>query len=106
MNKLGDPALNLRSHNLVVKVKVAQSCSALCDPKNYSPSGSSVHGILQTRILEWVVIPFSRGSSDPEVELCSPTLQADSLLSVPPKKPQQSSGKDREEKGILWWSSG
>ena len=41
------------------------SCSvlSLCDPKDCSPSGSSVHGILQARILEWVAIPFSRGSS-------------------------------------------
>ena len=34
----------------------------LCDPIDYSPPGSSVHGILQARILEWVAIPFSRGS--------------------------------------------
>ena len=44
---------------------VAQSCLTLCDPKDYSPPGSSVHGILQTRILEWVAISFSRGSSQP-----------------------------------------
>ena len=42
---------------------VAQLCPALCNPMNYSPPGSSVHGILQARILEWVAIPFSRGSS-------------------------------------------
>ena len=47
------------------EVKVAQSCPTLCDPIHYSPPGSSVHGILQTRILEWVAIPFSRGSSWP-----------------------------------------
>ena len=35
----------------------------LCDPMDYSPLGSSVHGILKARILEWVAIPFSRGSS-------------------------------------------
>ena len=39
--------------------------STLCDPMDYSPPGSSVHGILQARILEWVAIPFSRGSSRP-----------------------------------------
>ena len=44
---------------------VAQSCLTLCDPMNYSPSGTSVHGILQARILEWVAIPFSKGSSQP-----------------------------------------
>ena len=37
---------------------VTQSCLTLCDPVNYSPLGSSVHGILQARILEWVAIPF------------------------------------------------
>ena len=35
-----------------------QSCLTLCDPTDCSPPGSFVHGILQTRILEWVVIPF------------------------------------------------
>ena len=44
---------------------VAQSCLTLCEPMDCSPPGSSVHGILQTRILEWVTIPFSRGSSQP-----------------------------------------
>ena len=45
--------------------RVAQSCLTLCNPMDYSPRGSSVHGILQARILEWVAIPFSRGSSRP-----------------------------------------
>ena len=43
-----------------VKVKVAQSCLTLCDPMDYT-----VHGILQTRIPEWVAFPFFRGSSQP-----------------------------------------
>ena len=43
---------------------VIQSCLPLCDPMD-SPPGSSVHGILQARILEWVTMPFSRGSSQP-----------------------------------------
>ena len=42
---------------------VAQSCLTLCDPLDYSPPGFPVHGILQARILKWVAIPFSRGSS-------------------------------------------
>ena len=46
-----------------VKVLVTQSWLTLCDPMEGSPPGSSVHGILQARILEWVVIPFSMGSS-------------------------------------------
>ena len=43
-----------------------QSCPTLYDPVDCSPIGSPVCGILQARILEWVVIPFSRGSSQPE----------------------------------------
>ena len=46
-------------------VLVAQSCPTLCDPMDCSPPGSSVHGILQARILEWTAISFSRGSSQP-----------------------------------------
>ena len=46
-------------------VLVTQSCPTLCDPMDCSPPGSAVHGILQARILEWVAIPFSRGSSPP-----------------------------------------
>ena len=46
-----------------VKVLVTQSCSTFWNPMDCSPPGSSVHGVLQTRILEWVAIPFSRGSS-------------------------------------------
>ena len=46
-------------------VKVAQLCPTLCDPMDCSLPGSSVHGIIQARILEWVAIPFSRGSSWP-----------------------------------------
>ena len=42
---------------------VAQSCPTLCDHMNCSLSGSSIHGILQARILEWIAISFSRGSS-------------------------------------------
>ena len=45
--------------------EVAQSCPTLCDPMDCSPPASSVHGILQARILEWVAISFSRGSSQP-----------------------------------------
>jgi len=46
-----------------VKVKEAQSCLTLCDPMDYNLPGCSVHGILQTRKLEWVTFPFSTGSS-------------------------------------------
>ena len=42
-----------------------QSCPTLCSPMDGSPPGSSVHGIFQARVLEWVAIAFSRGSSQP-----------------------------------------
>ena len=48
---------------LKVKVLVAQACPAVPLHGLYSPPGFSVHGILQARILEWVAIPFSMGSS-------------------------------------------
>ena len=44
---------------------VVQPCLTLCDPMDCSPPGSSVHGIFQARVLEWVAIFFSRGSSQP-----------------------------------------
>ena len=44
-------------------VLVAQLCQTLCDPKDCIPPGSSVHRILQARILEWVANAFARGSS-------------------------------------------
>ena len=48
-----------------LKVKVTQSFLTLCDPMDHSLPVSSVHGILQARILEWVAVPFSRGFSQP-----------------------------------------
>jgi len=47
------------------KVLVIQSCPILCDPMDYSLPGSSVHGMLQAKILEWVAIPFSKRSFQP-----------------------------------------
>ena len=66
---------------LCLKCIVTQSCLSLCDPMDFSPPGSSVHEILQARILEWVAIPFSRDLLDPAIEPVSLTLQADSLPS-------------------------
>ena len=50
---------------LVVLMLVIQSWPTFCDPMDRSPPGSSVHGILQARILEWAAMPFSGGSSPP-----------------------------------------
>ena len=49
----------------VLYVSVTQSCPTFCNPMDCSPQGSSIHGILQARILEWVAIPFSRGPFQP-----------------------------------------
>ena len=66
---------------------VSQSVvSDFCDPMDCSPAGSSAYGILQARILEWVAIPFSRGSSPPR-DRTQVSLQADSLPSELPGKP-------------------
>ena len=55
---------------LKVKVWVAESYLTLCNPMDCSPPGSSVHGILQARILEWVAISFSRASFQPSYRTC------------------------------------
>ena len=67
-----------------LKVKVAQSCLTLCDPRSYT-----VPGILQARILEWEAFLFSRGSSPTQGSNPGlPTLQVDSLPAEPPGKPK------------------
>ena len=69
---------------------VTQSRATLCD---CGPPGSSVHGILQARILKWVAFPFSRGSSQPRIDARSPALQGDlQLPSELPRKPTSSLG--------------
>ena len=68
---------------LLMKVKGAQLCLTLCDFMDYA-----VHGIPRVKILEWVAIPFSRGSSQPRIKPKSPALQVDSLPAEPPGKPK------------------
>ena len=58
----------------VVLYLFAQPSPTLYSPKNCSPPGSSVHGDLQARILEWIAMPSSRGSSQPRDWTRSPTL--------------------------------
>ena len=73
-----------------MKVLVTQSCLTLCNPMDCSPPCSSVHGIFQGKILEWVAMPCMespRNLPDPGIKPMPPTLQADSLLSEPPGKP-------------------
>ena len=64
-----------------------QSCPTLCDPMHCSPSGSSVRGILEARILEWAAMPFSGDLPNSGIEPGPLALQADSLQSESPVKP-------------------
>ena len=64
-----------------VESLVVQLCLSLSDLMDCSPPGSSVHGILQARILEWLPFPSPGDLPDPGIEPRSPALQADSLIS-------------------------
>ena len=66
---------------------VAQSCPTLCDPMDCSPSGSSVHGIFQPRILEWVAISFSRDLPNLGLKPTFPALVSKFFTTEPPGKP-------------------
>ena len=55
-------------------VLVTELCPTLCDPVNYSPPGSSVHGTSQARILKWIAICFSRDIPEPGIESEPPAL--------------------------------
>ena len=68
--------------------QVNQSCLTLCDPMGYSPPDSCIHGIVQARILEWLAISFSRGSSEtqgsnPGLPHCKQTLYHQSHPGLP-----------------------
>ena len=64
-------------------------CLTLCHPMDCSPPGSSVHGILQKRILEWVAILSPGDLLKPGIKPMAPTLEADSLPSEPPGKSER-----------------
>ena len=64
--------------------EVAQSCPTLCDTMDCSLPGSSVHGIFQARVPEWVAVSFSGDLPNPGIKPGSPALQEDALLSEPP----------------------
>ena len=86
-----------------VCVYCAQLYLIHCDPMECSLLGSSVHGIFQARILEWVAIPFSRGCSQPRVECTFPVLEGGFFTTEPLGKslpkgsegfPNSSAGKE------------
>ena len=71
---LCDPKLGILVLSLTcagVHAKKLQVCLTVCDPKGCSPQGSSVHGVFQARILEWVAMPSSGDLLDPWIELAS-----------------------------------
>ena len=78
----------------ILNVKSLQLYLILCDPMDYSLPGSSVHGISQAKILEWVAISFSRGSSQPRDQTCVSYISCTgrrvtgSLPLAPPGKPK------------------
>ena len=81
--------LRMHIHELYLvykRVLVTQSCPTLCNLMDSSLPGSSVPGIPQRIILEWVTISFSKGSCCPGIEPRSPALQEDFLPSDPPGK--------------------
>ena len=74
---------------IISESEVAQSGPTLCDLMDCSLSGSSVHGIFQARVLEWIPFPSPGDLPEPGIEPGSPALQADTLPSEPPGKPHQ-----------------
>ena len=89
-NLLFQSILFLFANVLVCQVASLQLCLTLCDPVDCGPPSSSAHGFLQARILGWVAIPSSGGSSqtrDGTHLACLLHWQVGSLLLAPPRKP-------------------
>ena len=82
----------------------AQLCPTLCDPLDCSPAGSSVHGIFQARILEWVATSYSRGYSQPEdwtwFFMALPQEAQYSLHGMPKKQPKQNTVSHSFQEGV------
>ena len=78
---------------------VAQSCPTLCGPMDCIPPSSSVHGILQARILEWVAISSSGELPNPEIKPGSPELAG--FTTEPPGKPSKMDYGVRKKKKVL-----
>ena len=94
----------------LVRAQVLQFCPALHDPMDCSPPGSSVHGMLQARILEWIAMPSSKGIFPTQgLNLCLLRLlhwQAGSLPLAPPGKPSTCSQTTCAEKEKGWLPKG
>ena len=75
----------MKGLEVLVKVLVAQSCPTLCNPMDCSLPGSSVHGIFQARIQEWVAFPSPGDPPDLGIEPMSPAGRL--FITEPPGKP-------------------
>ena len=75
--------------------KLLQLCLTLCDPMDCNQAGSSAHGILQARILEWGAISFSGGSSQPRDRTQVSRIAGRFFTSEPPRKPTGNPELDR-----------
>ena len=81
---LGLGNLKFSDISMLVVVKLLSLVQLFCNPMDYSPPGSLVHGISQARLLKWVAISFSRGSSCPRDQTASPTLASGFFTTEPP----------------------
>ena len=92
---------------IVVLVLVTQLCLTLCNSTDYSPPGSSVCWILQTRILKWVATPFSRGSSQPRVSCITGRLHYITLSYELQRSPTCHDGSHQKATyNKYWWGCG
>ena len=86
MSDWGNEQKREKIYMYAAAAKLLQSCPTLCDPMDSSPPGSSVHGILQERILEWVAISFSNACMGAKSLQSCPTL-CDPRDGSPPGSP-------------------
>ena len=91
---------------MVLCVCVAQLCPALFDPRDCSLPGSSVHGIFQAKILQWVVIFYSRESPWPGIRPMSPALAGGFFTTAPPGEPDAMVLWERQRGSMLEMESG
>ena len=90
------------SPHVYVKVLVAQLCPTLFDPMDCNPPGSSVHGILQAKILEWVAISFSRESFEPKNRTHVTCIAGGFFTTEPPGKSSKGYSLKQEEANQTW----
>ena len=76
-------SIRVFSNESALRIRWPKYCPTLCNPIDYSPPGSSVHGIIQTRIWSGLPFPSPGDIPDPGIKSRFPTLQTDSLLSEP-----------------------